>query len=100
MAISKQHKIGMDLIADEKNVVLCADAAYTLHFFFRPAPPNRVMRAAEDHEFRLRMRSALLQILKVNRVAAIFIKQSVVGKRAFLVMNRMDKGMIYRLQYK
>ena len=100
MAISKQYKIGMDLIADEKDVVLCADAAYTLHFFFCPTPPNRVMRAAEDHKFRLRTRSALLQVLKVDRVTAIFIKQSVVGKRAFLILNSMDKGMIYRLQYK
>lgn len=97
MPVAKKHEIGMNLIADEKHVVLGADSCNPVHFILAPTAPDGIMRIAENHQLCLRPCSPLYKVFKIDRIPAVFIAQRIVGERSLMVSDRMDKRMVDRL---
>ena len=46
--MTRHDEVGVDLVADNNHIVLCADGTELCDFVFRPNAANRVVRIAED----------------------------------------------------
>jgi hypothetical protein len=87
----------MNLVTDDKNIVLDTDVAHSLEFFPGPYTAARIVGVTKQEE--LAFLYFLLKIVKINLELTVYELQRVEYKSTLKVMCHMMIGVVHRWLY-
>ena len=94
--MTRHDEVGVDLVADNNHIVLCADGAELCDFVFRPNAANRVVRIAEDKHLVFFFCAQLLKEVKINRVCLVRVDERALHVFSVIVLNGHSERIINR----
>ena len=89
-------ELAMDLVGNDKHAILETDPADAFELLPRPYPTCRIMRIAQQHHRRLRIRRLALQVLPVDGISIVLVNQTVAKLPAPIVPDSGKERIIAR----
>ena len=89
-------QLTMNLVCHNEHPVMQADVTDAPQFLRRPDPSDRIVRIAQQQDFRLRIGRLCFEVVEVNRVAAVPINEVVGRQFASIIANRRIETVVCR----